>query len=114
MKLIAIPDGIAVNGIGREGLLFVVHCKGPEAAHRRKLALIKMQDVPIVAAKRLTVGIGDRRRINGIFDGVGTEASKSDSGPAEIVRAVGPDRRQVCAPSRTCYASAHKLCFDLF
>ena len=53
-----------------------------------------MQNVTAVAAKRLALGIGERCRIDGVFDRVGAETDNGDDGPAQIIGAIGPDISQ--------------------
>src|SRR5262249_40177467 len=71
-----------------------------------------MQYVTVVAAERLAIGVSDRRRIDGIFDGGGAETGIGHPGPSEIIRAISSNSREVGAPSFVRYASFQKICPD--
>src|SRR3984893_14063349 len=87
---IALTERVAIQRIGDEEILRVVHRQRPEATHRRHLALRKADDVFVGAIQLLSRAV----RVGGWIDSVLCEvAPKAQSGnqcPLDIVGAIAP------------------------
>ncbi|GAA3652438.1 hypothetical protein GCM10022237_10370 [Nocardioides ginsengisoli] len=99
MQVGAVVDRVAVDLVGDDEAVAVVHRQRPEAGGggRRELAGGDVHDVPLGAGQRLAGAVEQGERVDRLLGAQRAEADLGDHGTEPVVGAVGAGRRDQVA-----------------